>query len=304
MTKRAIFVGRFSPFHKGHFAIMKQKIDQGIPLLILVRDTPYDIYSPMLRKRMIEATMIQHQIDAKVVIIDDIESINYGRGVGYEINELEVTEEIKSVSATEIRRLIDNNDNSWKKFMPKGADKVLHDYLSNNGLVIWFTGLPKSGKSTISNLLSTELENIGIKAEQLDSKILRKTISKDLGFNKEDRNQNISRAMHIAKMLTRNGAIVLSSFITPYESQRNEIRKELEKHGNFIEVYIKSSIDECKKRDNENLYKKAENGEIKQFTGISDPFDEPKSQDITLNTDKNSMEECTKELLKFIQTLI
>ena len=110
--------------------------------------------------------------------------------------------------------------------------------------------------------------------------------------------------MHISKMLSRNGAIVLSSFITPYESQRNDIKKELEKYGNYVEVYIKSSIEQCKKRDNEGIYKKAENEEIKHFTGISDPYEEPKNPNITLNTDENSMEECSKKLLKFIQDLI
>ena len=104
MSKRAIFVGRWSPFHKGHLAIMKKKIEEGKPLLIFIRDTHYDIYSPMLRKRMIEATMAKMKVDAKVIIIDDIESINYGRGVGYSFTEHDLGSEIHKISATNIRK--------------------------------------------------------------------------------------------------------------------------------------------------------------------------------------------------------
>jgi len=304
MTKRAIYVGRFSPFHKGHLAIMKKKIEQGVPLLILVRDTHYDIYPPLMRKRMIEAAMAKLKADAKVMIIDDIESINYGRGVGYEVNEMDVPEDVKMISATEIRGRIEKNDNSWKEFIPEGADKVLKDYLSDNGVVVWFTGLPKAGKSTISKKVSFELEKLGIKAEQLDSKVLRKTISKDLGFSKEDRDKNLERAMYTAQMLSRNGAVVLCSFITPYKNQRQQIRKELEKYGTFVLVYVNSSIENCKERDTEGLYERAEKGELKHFTGVSDPFDEPDDADIVLDTDNMKIEDCAKALVKFLEPVV
>jgi len=304
MTKRAIFVGRFSPFHNGHLAIMREKIDKDIPLLILVRDTHYDLYPPLLRKRMIEASMAKLNADAKVMIIDDIESINFGRGVGYEINEIAVPDDVKSISATEIRNLIDKKENSWKEYIPEGADKVLKDYLEDFGLVIWLSGLPKSGKSRISKKVINKLENIGIRAELLDSSILRKTVSKDLGFSKDDRDKNLERAMYISKMLARNGAVVFCSFITPYQSQRDSIRKELEKHGKFIQVSIKASIEKCKARDKEGIYKKAEKGEILLFTGVSDPYEEPKHPDIVLNTDKNTIDECAEELVKFLEPMI
>ena len=230
MSKRAIFVGRWSPFHKGHLAIMKKKIEEGKPLLIFIRDTHYDIYSPMLRKRMIEATMAKMKVDAKVIIIDDIESINYGRGVGYEINEIEVHENIKRISATEIRAMIERGEDTWREIMPEGADKVLEDYLSK-GLVVWFTGLPKSGKSTIAKLLASKLEDKGVNSEQLNGSKLRSTISKELSFSKKDRDTNLERAVYLSKLLTKNGAVVLSSFITPYQDERDRIRKELEELG-------------------------------------------------------------------------
>ncbi len=131
MTKRAVFIGRWCPFHKGHLAIMQKKIDEGKPLLILIRDTPYDLYPPLARKKMIEAAMDRLNVDAKVEIIDDIESINYGRGVGYEVNEIEAPSHITAISATEIRSLIDKGDDSWKEFVPEGVHEVLKGHIEN-----------------------------------------------------------------------------------------------------------------------------------------------------------------------------
>jgi len=304
MTKRAVFVGRWNPFHKGHLEMMESKIKSGTPLLILVRDTHYDIYPAQLRKRMIEAAMSKRKIDAKVVVVDDIESVNYGRGVGYEVNEIAVTENVKKISGTSIRSMIEKGDRSWKKFMPEGADKVLEDYLSDSGIVVWFTGLPKSGKKTISQKVSVELENRGIRNEVLHGGILRDTISKDLAFSKEDRLRNIQRASYITKLLAKNGAIVLCSFITPYNSLRSEIRKDLEKHATFVQVYVNTSIEGCKKRDDEGIYKKAESGEIPQFTGVTDKFEEPKNSEITVNTEEKSAKECAAEIVEYIVGLI
>lgn len=303
MTKRAVFIGRWTPFHKGHLEIMKKKIDQGIPLLILVRDTPYDLYPPRLRKRMIERAMARLKIDAKVQIVDDIESVNYGRGVGYEINEIVVPDDVKRISATKIREMITEKDDSWKDFIPEGADKVLEDYLKEKGVVIWFTGIPRAGKAEIAELVSQKLEQRGIKTEVLNSKLLRTTISKDLRYTKEDRNKNLERAKYVAKLLSKNGAVVLCSFITPYEEEREKIKKELEETSSFIEVYVKASIEQAKKRD-PALYNKAEKGIIKHFTGISDPYEEPKKPDITLNTDKKSFETCAEEVVEAIEDLL
>ena len=304
MTKRAIFVGRWSPFHNGHLAIMKKKIDEGKPLLILVRDTHYDLYPPELRRRMIEAAMSKLNVDAKVMIIDDIESINYGRGVGYEVNEIGVPDNIKNISATQIREMIAAGDDSWKGYMPEGADKVLEDYMSDSGIVVWFTGLPKSGKKTIANLVGDELEKRGIKAERLDGSVLRRTISKDLGFSKDERLKNVERAAFIAKLLSRNGAVVLCSFVTPYDSLRNGIRKEIEEKASFVEVYVKASLDTCKKRDDTGVYEKAEKGEIGHFSGVSDQFEEPEKPDIVLDTENKTPEECAKQVAEHIESMI
>ena len=130
MGPRAVFIGRWCPFHKGHLAIMQKKIDEGKPLLILVRDTSFDIYPAEMRKKMVAASMDKLGVDAKVLIIDDIESVNYGRGVGYQVNEIEVPEDIKGISATEIRSRIDKGDESWKDFVAPGVDEFLENKLS------------------------------------------------------------------------------------------------------------------------------------------------------------------------------
>jgi adenylyl-sulfate kinase len=302
--KRAIFIGRWSPFHKGHLAIMKDKIDAGIPLLILVRDTPYDIYPPLLRKRMIEAAMAKLKADAKVMIIDDIESVNYGRDVGYDVNEVRVNGDMKVISATAIRQMIENNDASWEKMMPDGAAKVLKDYLSSSGIVVWFTGLYKAGKTTIANIVSKELENRGIRSELIDGGVLRSTISKDLSFSKKDRELNLERAAYIAELLSRNGNIALCSFISPYRQARDKIRKQIEKHGTFIEVHVKASIDTCKSRDTEGMYAKAEKAEIEEFTGVSSPYQEPKNPELVLDTEKISAQESAGKVIELINCYI
>ena len=125
MMKKAVFIGRYSPFHKGHLEIMKEKIRAGVSLLIMIRNTDYDYYTASERREMIIEALRAIGADAEVIIIPDIESVNYGRGVGYEINEIEVSEEIKGISATNIRELIKKNDDSWRDFMPIGTHEII-----------------------------------------------------------------------------------------------------------------------------------------------------------------------------------
>ncbi len=126
---RALFIGRWCPFHKGHLAIMQEKIDAGIPLLILVQDTKHDIYPSEIRKQMIESAMAKMNADAKVEIIDDIESVNYG--VGYKVEEVEVPAHLHDISATAIRDLIAKNDLAWKQMIAPGAENILESYLKD-----------------------------------------------------------------------------------------------------------------------------------------------------------------------------
>jgi adenylylsulfate kinase len=162
------------------------------------------------------------------------------------------------------------------------------------GFTLWFTGLPCSGKSAVADKVAENLKSHGLRVERLDGDIVRQSLTRDLGFSKEDRNENIRRVTFVAKLLTRNGVAVLTSFISPYRDIRAQARKEI---GNFIEVYVKCSIEVCMQRDIKGMYKKALSGEIKEFTGVSDPYEEPLNPEIFLETDKETLEESTNKVL-------
>ncbi len=168
------------------------------------------------------------------------------------------------------------------------------------GFTVWFTGLPCSGKSTIADKVAEILRNKGLKVERLDGDIVRKNLTRDLGFSREDRNENIRRVTFVAKLLTRNGVAVLSSFVSPYKEIRNYARKEI---GNFVEVYVKCPIEVCIQRDVKGLYKKAMTGEIKDFTGVSDPYEEPENPELILETDKETLEESVEKVIKKLKEL-
>jgi len=164
------------------------------------------------------------------------------------------------------------------------------------GTTIWLTGLPCSGKTTIANALKEKIH-----AEHLDGDEMRKIISRDLGFSKEDREKHLERIAYIASLLNRNGVDVIASFVSPYEKTREKIKEIIESNGGrFVLVYLKCSLDTCIKRDVKGMYKKALKGEIKNFTGIDDPYEEPKNADIVINTEKESVEEGVKKILDYL----
>jgi adenylyl-sulfate kinase len=163
-----------------------------------------------------------------------------------------------------------------------------------NGFVLWFTGLSGSGKSAVAERVAEKLTSRGLKIERLDGNIVRKSLTNDLGFTKEDRNENIKRVTFVAKLLSRNGVGVIASFISPYREIRNRVRNEV---TNFVEVYTRCPLDVCIQRDPKGLYKRALNGEIANFTGISHPYEEPENPEILLETDKESIDESVKKVI-------
>ena len=162
------------------------------------------------------------------------------------------------------------------------------------GVTVWFTGLPCSGKTTLALKLSAELKKRGINCEDLDGDITRKYLSKGLGFSKEDRDENIRRVGFVCSMLTKHGSVVTAAFVSPYRSIRDENRKLI---GNFVEVYVKCSLEKCMERDVKGMYKKAIAGEIKNFTGVSDPFEEPEKPELIVETDKENEAESLKKII-------
>ncbi|MBI1387052.1 MAG: adenylyl-sulfate kinase [bacterium] len=171
---------------------------------------------------------------------------------------------------------------------------------SYKGFTVWFTGLSGSGKSTISDVLVREFKKRGIKHEVLDGDVVRTNLSKGLGFSKEDRDTNIRRIGFVCHILTRNGVVAIAAAISPYRNIRDENRKMI---GNFVEVFVDTPLDICEQRDVKGLYKKARAGEIKEFTGISDPYEEPLNPEVTCYTDKESPEESAEKILNKLRDL-
>lgn len=169
------------------------------------------------------------------------------------------------------------------------------------GFTVWVTGLPCSGKSSVADAVAQKLTERGLKVERLDGDMVRKVLSKDLGFSKEDRYTNIERVTFVAKLLTRNGVAVVASFISPYTKMRANSRKEI---GDFVEVYVKCPLTVCIERDCKGLYKKAIAGEIKGFTGISHPYEEPEEPEVVVETDKESVEECAEKIIQKLEELL
>lgn len=164
----------------------------------------------------------------------------------------------------------------------------------NKGFTVWFTGLSGTGKTTLSKSLAKRLEQMGLGVEVLDGDVIRTHLSKGLGFSREDRDANIKRIAFVSKLLTRHGVIVITAAISPYRETRDYARKEI---GNFVEVYTRCSMDVLVQRDTKGLYKKAMNGEVKNFTGVSDPYEEPLNPELVLNTHKEGIEKCTEDIL-------
>lgn len=170
--------------------------------------------------------------------------------------------------------------------------------MNQRGVTLWFTGLSGAGKTTICDDVRLTLQRRGIIVEQLDGDIVRQHLTKDLGFSRRDRFTNIERVAFVANLLSKHHIIVLASFISPYREMRKHARMAIE---NFCEVYVKCSLETCVKRDVKGLYRKALQGEIDAFTGISDPYEPPKNPNLVLDTDSEPIEESSLKVVRFLE---
>ncbi len=170
----------------------------------------------------------------------------------------------------------------------------------HKSVVIWFTGLSGSGKSTISVALEKALFEQNITSYRLDGDNIRHGLNQNLGFSPEDRKENIRRIGEVGKLMVDAGVVTMTAFISPYEEDRNTVRDILE-DGEFIEVYTKCSLDECESRDPKGLYKKARSGEIKEFTGINAPYEEPSNPEIVIDTENESVEESVDKIVAYLK---
>jgi adenylyl-sulfate kinase len=184
-----------------------------------------------------------------------------------------------------------------------GHEHPESDRVRGDGFCLWFTGLSGSGKTTIAHLIGPELDERGAIVEYLDGDTVRTHLSKGLGFSKEDRDTNIERIGWVASRLVRHGAAVICAAISPYEETRRKARALVEQYGSFVEIYVKASVEECARRDVKGLYEKAFAGEIKGFTGVDDPYEEPAAAEIVVDTEGATPEESAKLVIARLEEL-
>lgn len=171
----------------------------------------------------------------------------------------------------------------------------------HSGVTIWFTGLSGAGKSTLANAVADVLRDRDLAVEILDGDVIRENLSKGLGFSKEDRDTNIRRIGFVADLLTRNGVAVLVAAISPYREIRDEVRATISQNGDFIEVFMSCSLAELTRRDVKGLYAKALRGEIANFTGVSDPYEEPLTPELLVDSEREGVDESTARLIGLLE---
>jgi adenylylsulfate kinase len=177
------------------------------------------------------------------------------------------------------------------------------DRVAAGGFTVWFTGLSGAGKTTIANLVGPELEERGKIVEYMDGDTVRTHLSKGLGFSKEDRDANIERIGWVASRLTRHGAVVVASAISPYAEARGRARAMVEQYGAFVEVFVQASVEECARRDVKGLYAKAFAGELTGFTGVDDPYEAPEAAEIVIDTEDHDPEESAAIIVARLEEL-
>lgn len=174
------------------------------------------------------------------------------------------------------------------------------ELLNQKGVILWFTGLSGSGKSTVAREVERKLNQLGHLAYVLDGDNIRFGLNKNLGFSPDDRAENIRRIGEVAKLFADAAVITLTAFISPYRADR-DMARQLVKEGEFIEIFVDCPLEECEKRDVKGLYKKARNGEIKEFTGISAPYENPETPELVIDTAKKSLDQSANRVIQYLE---
>ncbi len=222
-------------------------------------------------------------------------------------DEIEEGVTVLNISGTELRRRLQEGLEipDWFSF-PEVVQELRRTRppRSRQGFTVFFTGFSGSGKSTIANALMTKLMEMGGRpVTLLDGDIVRKNLSSELGFSKEHRDLNIRRIGYVASEITKNGGIAICAPIAPYSTTRRAVREEIEQYGAFCEIHVATPIEECERRDRKGLYKLAREGKIKEFTGISDPYDEPKDPELRLDTTRVDVDNCAHQVLLKLESM-
>ncbi len=221
-------------------------------------------------------------------------------------DEVTPTDEIENISGTEFRRKLREGEEIPEWFSFKESIDILRESVRKDtrpGVAFLFTGLSCSGKSTLAQLLLARLQELQDRdVTFLDGDIIREHLSKGLGFSKEDRDENVKRVGFVATEVVKHGGIAICSLIAPYRDARRYVRNMVENYGEFIEVYVDTSIEECERRDTKGLYEKARKGLIKGFTGIDDPYETPENPELIANTEENTPEKLVDEIIGYLYT--
>jgi len=280
----ALYIGRWQPFHNGHKYIIDQALKQGKHVCVAIRDTEISEKNPYTAEQRQQMIWRVYGDKVQTIVMPDIESINIGRKVGYAVNRYDVPENIAKISGTKVRQ-------GKETSVPPEVD----DYIKFLRTTIWLTGLPCAGKTTLAKRLKEELDNRGFNTTHLDGDDVRNALNENLGFSDEDRKENLRRIAHVAKLFNKSGVLVIASFVSPSEDLRKMVNQII---GDIKLVHVKCSLKECEKRDVKGMYKRARRGEIKEFTGVSAPFEIPENPDIVVDTEKNNLEESVNIILK------
>ncbi len=250
----------------------------------------------------------QHQEELGIAMVE-FEMMVYAQDKAQYIpvSEIEEKENILNISGTELRRRLQLGLDipDWFSY-PEVVEELRKSYPPRNkqGFTVFFTGLSGSGKSTIANALRVKLmEMINRPVTLLDGDVVRQHLSSELGFSKEHRNINVQRIGYVASEITKNGGVAICAPIAPYEKMREQVREMIEPLGGFIEIHVSTPLEECEKRDRKGLYALARKGVIKEFTGISDPYEEPKTPEMNINTLDFSPDQATQRIVLKLEAM-
>ncbi len=303
--RHLVFIGRWSPFHRGHAAVIQSKRNDhpGLPVLIMVRDRKTERYPATVRAEYIKRWMLEQHIRGTIMIIPDIEGVYWGREVGYHVGEVRVPESVRRISGTHIRNAITKDQPDWKRLVASGASSpMLSPRISriiDRGFVVWLTGCPASGKSTIADLLRQRLTGLFpyLRITVLDGDDMRMTpLAKHVGYSKTDRADHIRRMGYLARMFAETGTLVICAFVSPDRSVRKDVR-DMVGPDRFLEVYVRASMRTRIARDTKGLYKKASRGLLSNLTGFNAVYEHPIRPDVTCDTDRMSATECVNAVL-------
>lgn len=299
-TPHMTFIGRWSPFHKGHVAIMRKKLleNPNKPILILVRNTSTDAYSPVARAHYLKIWMEKNCIHGTIMIIPNVEGVYWGRSVGYHVGLVDVDDRTKKISSTDIRQSIKEKKENWKTLVAEPNTSHLLSTktteIIERGMVVWLTGCPSSGKTTIATAFVKRVhaQYPQLKTQLLDGDIMRSSpIASNVGFSKQERADHILKMAYLAKIIADHGILVVCAFVSPDKKIRAKAKKIIGAKR-FIEVYVKASLSVRMTRDIKGLYDKAAKGHITNLTGYNSAYEKPEKPDVFCNTDTETVFAC------------